>query len=164
MLDFWKLPFFNAETRLVYRAEAQYSGINLSGITRFSLSGPTRARAYSPGIFTGDDALFLGFDWIFNSPGFFDLNITKSINLKALLKPFLFVDYAYGKQQVLDQALDEPKIKAKLMDAGFGFKLSQGKSFSGNLLLAFPIKESFSLPNPPEVDSYRVVFDFQYSF
>lgn len=163
LLDFLKLPFFNADTRLVYRAEAQYAGINLSGILRFSLSGPTRARGYAPGIFTGDDAVFLGFDWIFNSPSFFDLNITKSLNLREFTKPFLFVDYALGKQYSL--AGNEGYAKAQLVDAGIGFKLSHGKGFSGNLLAAFPIQQNFDdLIVTPEVDSLRVIFDFQYVF
>lgn len=163
LLDFWKLPFFNADTRLVYRAELQYAGINLSGIMRFSLSGPTRARAYNSGVFTADDAAFLGVDWIFNSPGFFNVNLTKSINLKEFAKPFLFVDYAYGKQQPL--AENDAYAKASLLDAGFGFKLSQGKSFSGNLLFAFPLRENFvGLSARPAIDDTRVVFDFQYSF
>ena len=164
LLDFWKLPLFNADTRMVYRAEAQYAGINLSGIMRFSLSGPTRVRAYSPGFFTADDAVFLGIDWIFNSPGFFDLNITKSVNLREFMKPFLFVDYAYGRQQSLAGA--QADTTAKLTDAGLGFKFSQGKSFSGNLLVAYPIKERLT-PEPtppPTVKDRRVLFDFQYSF
>lgn len=165
LLSFWKIPFFEADTRLVYRAEMQYAGINLSGILRFSLSGPTRARAYNSGIFTADDAAFLGIDWIFNSPGFFNVNLTKSINLKEFAKPFLFIDYAYGKQQPL--AGGDIYAKAKLLDAGFGFKLSQGKSFSGNLLLAFALEENFtgiSASAQPKVDDTRLVFDFQYSF
>lgn len=163
LLDFWKIPFFNADTRLVYRVEAQYSGINLSGIMRFSLTGPTRARAYSPGIFTGDDAVYFGFDWIFNSPEFFNIGITKSINLKELVKPFLFLDLAYGKQHPLVE--NETYAKASLLDAGFGFKLSHGKSFSGNLLMGFPIQENFDgVRSTPSVDTTRVVFDFQYSF
>lgn len=163
LLDFWKIPFVNADTRLVYRADAQYAGINLSGIMRFSLSGPTRARAYSPGIFTADDAVFLGFDWIFNSPKFLDFNVGKSVNLRELMKPFLFVDYAYGKQQPL--ADSQASAKAKLTDGGFGLKFAQGKSFSGNLSVAFPIKQKFEgIASKPVVDSKRVVFDFQYSF
>ena len=163
LLDFWKLPLFNADTRLVYRAEAQYAGINLSGIMRFSLSGPTRARAYTPGFFTGDDAVYLGFDWIFNSPGFFNFNITKSINFRDMTKPFVFADYAYGRQQSLVDG--EANATAQLTDAGFGFKFAHGKSFSGNLLMAFPIKEKFKeVSTPPAVDDHRVVFDFQYSF
>lgn len=163
LLDFWKIPFFNADTRMVYRAELQYADINLSGILRFSLSGPTRARAYRPGFFTADDALFLGFDWIFNSPGFMDLNITKSINLREAMKPFLFVDYAYGQQQPLTS---EPITTAALFDAGLGWKLSVGKSFSGNLLMAFPIDDSFypRTSEPLLKAEPRIVFDFQYSF
>ena len=108
--------------------------------------------------------MFLGFDWIFNSPGFFDLNITKSVNLKELLKPFLFVDYSYGIQRTLLEGQDV--IKAHLTGAGLGFKVSQGKSFSGNLLVAFPLGENFDPAplTPPEVKDRRVVFDFQYSF
>ena len=162
LLDFWKLPLLNTDTRLVYRAEAQYAGINLSGILRFSLSGPTRARAYSPGIFTGDDAIFLGLDWIFNSPEFFNVNI-KSINLREITKPFVFIDYAYGVQQSL--ADNEGNTTAQLLDAGFGFKFAYGKSFSGNLLVAFPIREKFKqIALIPTADSQRIVFDFQYSF
>ena len=165
LLNFWKIPLVNADTRLVYRTEAQYAGINLSGIMRFSLSGPTRARAYTPGFFTADDAVFLGFDWIFNSPGFFNFNVTKSINVREITKPFLFVDYAYGRQISLNER--DPDSSAKLVDAGFGFKFSRGKSFSGNLLMAFPIREKYKEITPtaiPVVDKHRVVFDFQYSF
>ena len=166
LLNFWKLPLFNAETRLVLRAEAQYAGLNLSGIMRFALSGPTRARAYPPGFFTADNGIFLGLDWLFNSPGFFDLNITKSVNLKEFVKPFLFVDYAYGKQLPFPLRFDEQKTQAKLLDAGFGFKFSQGKSFTGTLSVAYPIQESLE-PEPTiptEVKDRRIVFDFQYSF
>jgi hemolysin activation/secretion protein len=163
LLDFLKIPFFDAESRLVYRAEAQYAGINLSGIMRYSLSGPTRARAFVPGIFTADDALYLGVDWIFNSPGFLDMNVTKSINVKEVFKPFVFVDYAYGQQHSLVET--EPNSTAQLADVGVGLKISQGKSFSGNLLVAFPIEDKFEgIRNPPSVASRRLVFDFQYSF
>ena len=163
LLNFWKIPFDGAESRLVYRAEAQYAGINLSGIMRFSLSGPTRSRAYSPGYFTADDALYLGFDWIFNSPEFFDAHITRTINMKELLKPFVFVDYAYGKQYSLVDT--EANATAKLLDAGVGFKFSHGKWFSGNLLVAYPLREKIEgITNPPAVAKRRVGFDFQYSF
>ena len=100
---------------------------------------------------------------IFNSPEFFNIGITKSINLKELVKPFLFLDFAYGKQHPLVE--NETYAKASLLDAGFGFKLSHGKSFSGNLLVGFPIQENFDgVRSTPSVDKTRVVFDFQYSF
>lgn len=163
LLDFLRLPLVNADTRLVYRLEGQYSGTNLSGVMRFSLSGPTRARAYAPGFFTADDAGFFGVDWIFNSPGFMDIKLAKSMNLRELVKPFLFFDYAYGKQRSLLEG--ESDSSAKLMDAGVGLKFGQGRSFSGNLLVAYPLKEEFDGVNtPPEVEDRRVVFDFTYSF
>lgn len=163
LLDFLRLPLVNADTRLVYRLEGQYSGTNLSGVMRFSLSGPTRARAYAPGFFTADDAGFVGVDWIFNSPGFMDIKLAKSMNLRELVKPFLFFDYAYGKQRSLLEG--ESDSSAKLMDAGVGLKFGQGRSFSGNLLVAYPLKEEFDGVNtPPEVEDRRVVFDFTYSF
>jgi hemolysin activation/secretion protein len=166
LLDFRKIPFFNADTRLVYRTELQYAGINLSSVLRYSLSGPTRARAYTPGFFTADDAAYLGIDWIFNSPGFLNFNVTRAINVRDLMKPFLFVDYAYGVQRTLVDG--ESDVTAQLFDAGAGLKFSQGKSFTGNLLLAFPLREGYSgrpaNATLPPVDRYRWVFDFEYSF
>lgn len=163
LLSFWRLPLFDADTRLIYRAELQYAGINLSGVLRSSLAGPTRARAYEPGLFTGDDVVFLGVDWIFNAPQSLDFNIINSINLRELVKPVVFVDFAYGRQNPLEGNSDT--VEATLIDVGFGFKFAHGKSFNGNLHFAFPVKEEFkSLEDPPEVESSRVVFDFQYSF
>lgn len=163
LLAFWRLPLLDIDTRVVYRAELQYSGINLSGILRSSLSGPTRARAYSPGLFTADDAVYVGVDWIFNSPPFLDLKIADAVNVRELIKPFLFIDYAYGRQNPLEG--DSDKINASLFDVGFGFRFSHGKAFNGNLQWAFPVKEDFgSLESAPEIESSRVIFDFQYSF
>lgn len=163
LLTFWKVPFFDANTRVIYRANLQYAGINLSPIVRFSLAGPTRARAYSPSIFTGDDAVYLGVDWLFNSPGWFDFNITKSINFKQITKPFLFADAAYGIQHTL--VATESNATAALSDAGFGLQFAYGNQFSGDLMIAFPISYSIKGTSvTPVADNYRIVFDFQYSF
>ncbi|MBI1425468.1 MAG: ShlB/FhaC/HecB family hemolysin secretion/activation protein [Gammaproteobacteria bacterium] len=163
LLTFWKVPWVDANTRVIYRAGMQYSGINLSPIVRYSLAGPTRARGFSPSIFTADDAVYLGIDWLFNSPGWFDFNITKSINFKQITKPFLFADYAYGIQHTLTGG--EGDAKATLSDAGFGLQFSYSNNFSGNLMVAFPITRNITGTTvTPEKDNYRVVFDFQYSF
>lgn len=85
------------------------------------------------------------------------------VNLGELLKPFVFFDYAYGRQKPLINS--EGDTSASLMDAGIGLKFSQGKSFSGNLVVGFPLREKFEQINvAPVVDDYRLVFDFQYSF
>lgn len=161
-LSFLRLPLFNADTRLISRAELQYAGINLSGILRYSLAGPTRARAFAPGLFTADDAIFLGVDWIFNAPSFMDFKVTDSVGFRDLVKPVLFADYAYGQQNPLG---DSETIRAQLADVGFGFKLSHSKGINGNLLFAFPVQDDFgALSSPPSVGSQRLVFDLQYSF
>ncbi len=163
MLSFWKVPFFDADTRLIYRANLQYAGKNLSSITRFSLAGPTRARAYSPSTFTADDAVYFGVDWLFNSPDWWDFNITERVNFKNLTKPFVFLDYSYGLQHTLQAG--EADGTAQLVDAGLGLQFSHGNAFSGNLMAAFPIAESFKgTASAPVTDGYRIVFDFQYGF
>jgi hemolysin activation/secretion protein len=163
LLTFWKVPLFDAQTRLVYRTSLQYAGYDLSAVEQFSLAGATRARGFSPSIFTADDAAYLGVDWLFNSPGWFDFNITKSINFKQITKPLLFADIAYGVRHTLLST--EGNASATLSDAGFGLQFSANNNFSGNLMMAFPITRSISGTTvTPEKEHYRIVFDFQYSF
>lgn len=162
LLSFWKVPLLDTATRLIYRANFQYAGKNLSTITRFSLAGPTRARGYSPSTYTADDAIYLGVDWVFNGPEWFDFNIMDDINFRKITKPFVFADYAYGLQYTL--AANEDNATAYLADVGFGLQFSHANTFSGNLMIAFPVSESVKASVIPETDSHRVVFDFQYSF
>ena len=163
LLTFWKVPWVDANTRVIYRTSLQYAGINLSPIVRYSIAGPTRARGFSPSIFTADDAAYLGVDWLFNSPGWFDFNITKSINFKQITKPFLFADFAYGVQHTLVNG--DPDATATLADAGVGLQFAYGNNFSGNLMAAFPITRNIEgTAVTPEKNHYRIVFDFQYSF
>jgi len=163
LLTFWKVPLVDADTRVIYRTSLQYAGINLSSIERFSLAGPTRARGYSPSVFTADDAFYLGIDWLFNSPSWFDFNITKNVNFKQITKPFLFLDYAYGIQHSLIGG--EADATASLSDAGFGFQFAYNNRFSGDLMMAFPVSHKIKGTTAmPLTDKYRVVFDFQYRF
>lgn len=163
LLNFWKIPYFNANTRILTRVNAQYAGSNISQLVKFSVAGPTRARAYDPSLFTADDALYLGIDWVFNSPEWFDFNLG-GVNFKKLAKPFVFADYSYGTQHSL--VAQEGKAIGTFADAGFGLQFSHENRFQANLMLAFPISEKFEgLTVPPATsDSVRVVFDFQYSF
>jgi hemolysin activation/secretion protein len=163
LLSFWKIPFFESNSRVVVRANAQYSGKNLSSAMRFSLAGPTRARGFPTSLFTADDGVYVGADWVFNSPDLFDFNLTESINFKNVAKPFLFIDGSKGIQHTL--ASGEANATAQIFDAGFGLQFSSGKHFQGNLQFAFPISESFStMTTMADHKSVHVVFDFQYGF
>lgn len=162
LLTFVKVPFTDSDSRFIFRTSAQYSGTNLSSIARFSLAGPTRNRGFSPSLFTADDAISLGADWVFNSPDLFDIEIA-SVNVKNLVKPFVFIDYGYGIQYSLIDT--EKNGKGQLADVGLGLQFSHGSSFSGNLLFGFPVFEKLTNTDQvPKSDSMRIVFDFQYSY
>ncbi|TQV85890.1 ShlB/FhaC/HecB family hemolysin secretion/activation protein [Aliikangiella coralliicola] len=161
LLSFVKVPFTEIDSRLILRSNLQYSGTNLSALARFSLAGPTRTRGFSPSLFTADDALYLGADWIFKSPDLFDFNIG-STSFKDIVRPFVFIDYSYGLQYSLVE--DESDTTGQLGDVGFGLQFSHA-DFSGNLQVGFPVLEDFSFTQEqPESDSVRVLFDFQYRF
>lgn len=160
LLTFWKVPLFDANTRVIFRANVQYAGKKLSSMLRSSLGGPTKARAYQANLFSADNSYYVGFDWVFNSPGFLDFNIIEGVNFRELVKPFVFVDYAYGKQ--ITKGL--PDTTTELSDWGVGLQFSQGNNFKGNLQVAFPSHYDFSNPDISYDKEVRWVFDFQYSF
>ncbi len=163
LLTFLQIPFTESTSRLIVRSSLQYSGTNLSAIARFSLAGPTRVRGFSPSFFTADDALYLGMDWVFNSPDIFDIQIA-SINLKSFVKPFVFFDYAYGKQYEIATGKEDPT--GQLADVGVGLQFSHGYRFSGNLQLGYKILDQFTNLDggQPKADDARLLFDMQYSF
>jgi len=155
-LMFWRVPYFDATTRLIFRTSAQYSGTNLSTIVRFSAAGLSRVRAFSPNIYSADDAVYAGVDWVFSSPDFMGANIQK------MIKPFVFADYAYGKQQPI---INEDAVTAKLSDVGFGLQFAHGVEFKGNIQFAFPLESNFSRPDiAPDEKEMRILFDIQYGF
>ncbi len=164
LLSFWKIPFFDTNSRVVLRTNAQYSGTYLSPIMKFSLAGPSRARGFEPSLFSADDGIYLGVDWVFNPPDLFDFNIMESINLKNIARPFVFVDYSYGKQYAAPTSTDGDST-GQVTDVGFGLQFSHGRRFQGNLQFAFPLSEKYSGTNTmTSHDNVHVVFDFQYGF
>jgi len=162
LLTFWKVPFFDANSRLIYRTSLQYASSALSSINQYALAGPSKVRAYPVNQFSADNAVYMGLDWIFNAPEMFDITIGES-NLRNMLKPFVFVDAAWG--QVVSLLETEDDATGQLFDAGFGFQLSYRDNIQGNLQFAFPVQEKFTSDevDVPE-DSFKLVFDFQYSF
>ncbi|MBI3560400.1 MAG: ShlB/FhaC/HecB family hemolysin secretion/activation protein [Gammaproteobacteria bacterium] len=164
LLTFWKIPFTDSTSRLVFRTNAQYAWAKLAPAMQYSLAGPTRARGYSPSTFGADYGIYAGGDWIFNSPDLFDFTLW-GVNFKNVAKPFVFVDTAYGVQRTLLPT--EASSKLGLTDAGIGLQFAYEKRFSGNLQLAFPYKEHYKTSSSTTKivkDNYRVVFDFEYSF
>ena len=163
LLTFFNIPFTESTARLIVRVGGQYAGEFLSSIAKYSLSGASRARAYSPDVFSADDALFASVDLVFNSPDMFDFNLFGETQFKDIAKPFIFIDYGYGVQQPISSA--EERVNATLVDAGLGLKFSYLDKVQGNLHIAFPVTNEFS---DPEIiikeNDVRFVLDFQYKF
>ena len=161
LLNFVKVPFFDSSSRLISRLNLQYAGKKISSVKRSAIAGPLRARAYSADVFSADDSLFLAADWVFNAPDIFDFKIFSDVNFKDVAKPFVFLDYSYGKQYQLS---DIP-VTSQISDAGFGLQFAHKGKFNGNLQFAFPIDDKFSDPDIVISEKgMRVVFDFQYKF
>lgn len=156
LLSFIKVPFTDSNSRLILRSAIQYTGKKISSINRSALAGPTRVRAYSSDVFSGDDSLFVSADWVFNAPDFFG-------GFKDMIKPFVFIDSAYGKQYSVDSAIAD--VTSNLTDIGFGFQFTYKDNLNGNLHFAFPVQDEFSDPDIViEDEGMRVVFDMQYKF
>ena len=162
LLTFFQVPLVDADTRLIYRGSIQLASSGLSSINQFSLAGPTRARGYQSNQFSGDNALYFGIDWLFNAPEFLDIDVADS-NWRKILKPLLFMDVSWGQAIALEAG--EKDSIGQLVDVGMGFQFSYRDQINGNLQFAIPVNEYFSddLITAPD-DSYRIVFDLQYSF
>ena len=163
LLSFFQIPFFDAESRVIFRSSLQFTQSALSSISQFTMGGPTRTRGYPVDQFSADNAVYMGIDWVLNFPSWLDFNLTDSLSLKKVAQPFFFADAAYGVKKALKATNEDSE--ATLYDVGFGFRIFYQNTFQGNLQFAFPISHDFTDLELEEPDSgMRLVFDFQYSF
>ena len=162
LLTFFQIPYFESNTRIIYRTSLQYASSPLSSISQFSLAGPTKVRGYPVNQFSADNALYMGADWVFDAPDFFDLSIGSS-NLRTMMRPFVFIDASWG--EVISLVDTQDNSTGQLVDAGFGFQFSYLNNIKGNIQFAFPVKEDFTSTDieVPD-DSFKLVFDLQYNF
>ena len=163
LLTFFKIPFTDSTSRVLTRLGGQFSGKYLSSISRYTLTGANRARAYSSSVFSADDALFFSTDLIFNSPDIFDFKVWDEISFKDIAKPFIFIDYSNGIQRAINSTKTD--VKGELSDYGIGLKINYSNKLQGNINLAFPLHAKFSDQDIKVPDNEpRIVFDFQYKF
>lgn len=163
LLTFVKVPWFNADTKLIMRSSLQYTDAALSSVSQFFLGGPTRARGYPVNQFSADSAVYLGADWVLNFPAWMNFDFTPVYSLKNVAQPFFFADASYGvKKSLLATAEDS---SGTFYDIGLGVRFFYKNDFQGNLQVAFPVKSDLSDEDLEKPDSSpRLVFDFQYSF
>lgn len=161
MLSFFTIPFTKAETRVLLKTAGQYAGKALSNINQFSLTGPTRARAFTVNGFQADDAIYLGADWIFSLPKFGGAKFLGE-DINRVFQPYLFVDTAYGLVQPQEQGTTEEDFEGSLANVGFGLKFTHS-NFSGSILAAGLVYDDVETL-VDDAPTRSVYFDFQYSF
>jgi hemolysin activation/secretion protein len=162
LLTFFKIPWTNSQTRVVFKSAAQYSQEALRPVEQFPLTGANYVRAYTVNEFSADSGIYAGFDWIFLIPRKIDFNITDKLTFGQLAQPFLFVDYGYGE---LNQINLEGDQTAELSGYGVGIQFNYKGIFASNLQLAIPLSADYSDESTPEPkDDSLFVFDMQYIF
>lgn len=158
MLSFFKMPFTNYETRLVYKSSGQFAGSPLSNINQFSLAGPTRVRGFDVNTAQFDDALYFGADWMLNFPKFGDVEIFGE-PLTRVIQPYLFLDIGYGR--LVEESDGADDIKGNIAARGLGIKFNHS-NFSGNLVFSEGYIDN--IDNFAELPESKIYFDFQYLF
>ncbi|WP_347332668.1 ShlB/FhaC/HecB family hemolysin secretion/activation protein [Marinimicrobium locisalis] len=163
LLAFWQVPFTELNTRVIARTSGQYSGVALSSVNQFSLSGPRKARGYALNSYFADNGVHVGLDWIFPGVG----------PLKEALQPMLFADYSYGEAYSVLEGEDDST--GEYSDVGLGFRINVGNHVRGSLSVAQPLtgrntaleqrqEQAGEQEDREEEDDVRVYFDLQYSF
>jgi len=160
LMTFMPLSWFNTNTRLLFKTELQYSDNPLPAAEQNPLASPTKVRAYPINQFSADSSLYLGVEWVFNTPEFLMFDRLRVRNIVQKFEPILFINATQGIQNTLSNTEES---EATLIGAGFGFQYGYGQHIFGNLQFAFPLKDKFTLDtiSVPD-DNVRVVFDFQY--
>lgn len=154
LLAFWRMPFTEMYTRVISRSSLQYSGVALSSVNQFSLSGPRKARGYALNAYFADDGVHTGLDWIFPGVG----------PLKDAVQPMVFADYSYGRAYSVLEG--QPDSEGEFSNVGVGLRINVGRHLRGSLSVAQPLSaRNTALEEEDEIeDDVRLYFDMQYSF
>ena len=152
-LSFFNFPFTKSETRLVLKTSGQLATVPMTNVNQFSLTGPTRARAFDVNTTFFDDGFYFGADWIFKFPG--------KGGFSKVVQPFLFFDYAHGVRY--SQLENEPSVTGNLSDIGIGLKISH-KNLSGSLTYATPLEDDSGLQDPLALNDDQAQIDIEKNF
>ncbi len=160
LMTFLPLSWFNTTTRLLLRSELQYSDNPLPSAEQDAIASPVKLRAYPVNQFSTDSSVYVGLEWVFNTPEFVKFDWFRVRNLHQKIQPLFFANAAKGSQNSTTGA---ENIEGTLIDAGFGFQYGFGKHINGNLQFAFPVSNEFNTTSitVPD-DKLKIVFDFQY--
>ena len=186
LLKFVKIPFTDTQSRLVINSALQYSEGALPSTSQFALAGPGRMRGFEINTYNADQGVYLGLDWIFNSPSFLDFEVGGE-KLNTLLQPYVFLNAGYGHTHGVGEVIPADgsppstaitrNTKILLGDMGLGLKFTFKNKLRSSLTFALPTHyrldkgEVLNAQGDPKYDSLssldyssNVYFEMQYSF
>lgn len=165
LLMFAKIPFTQAETRILLKSAGQYAGESLSNILQFSLSGNGRTRIFSVNGPRADDGLYVGADWLLPFPDIGDKTFFGQ-PYSRVFQPYLFLDGAYGSKQPLTDF--DSSSYSTLVDMGIGLKLKWGgfnmNIFAGHVIEDKNTDSQSGTGNKIETPTHTVGGELTYSF
>ncbi len=186
LLKFVKVPFSDSQSRLAVNTALQYSPKALPATAQFSLAGPGRMRGYEVNTYNADRGIYLGVDWILNSPSLLDFEIGGE-KLNAMLQPYVFFNTSFGETTVVGNVIKDKggdsneetglieggpeSTKVSMADIGVGLKFAFKDSLRAQLSIAAPIHYELDLgidDEPEGLDSLdydqKIYFEMQYGF
>lgn len=144
--------FFN----FVVKVNSQYSPKFLSSVEQFSLGGPSAVRAFSVSDVSVDSGAYLGAELFFDLP----IDPIARFNLPLEpIKPFLFLDYAYGVSRRPGGGED---LDAQVKGYGLGLRATMPGRMNMNFIFAKPHSATFDNDFSLVEGESRVYIDFLY--
>lgn len=177
-IQFVRVPFTKINSRVQVKFAGQYAETSLPSTSQFSLTGPTKMRAFSVNQYNADVGAYLAGEWIFNGPKFLDFKVAGE-SFSDIVQPYFFIEGGYGdtKESGLlatkpnaGGSFEGPGTWAMMSDVGLGLRFTYHSQFRANLSYA----HATSYKNdrgPLTVDNLQALedrgkfyFDMQYGF
>jgi hemolysin activation/secretion protein len=177
-IQFVRVPFTESNSRVQLKFAGQYADTSLPSTSQFSLTGPTKMRAFSINQYNADVGAYLAAEWIFNGPKFLDFKVGGE-SFSNIAQPYVFFEAGYGDTYDSGQiatkpnaggSIELPGTWAMLSDVGLGLRFTYRSHFRANISYAHATSYESDL-GPLTVENLqdledrgKFYFDMQYGF
>jgi len=113
--NFARLQLISKYQNILIKTDGQLTGDIIPPVEQFGIGGPTNVRSFATSEFLADNAIYIGVDWNFNAPGFFDEPAFDTWKWGEIFQLSVFGDFAAF-------AINEPRVtdKTPMRMAGVG--------------------------------------------
>lgn len=143
-IQFVRVPFTQSNSRVQIKFAGQYAETSLPSTSQFSITGPTKMRAFSINQYNADVGAYLAAEWIFNGPEFLGFKVGGE-SFNNIVQPYIFLEGGYGdtkdsgllatKSDAMG-SVEQPGTWAAMSDVGLGLRFTYRSYFRANLSYA----------------------------